>query len=160
MNGIQEVSGSIPLISTIRWCAEYSFYIELASVVKQVFLFFGSEPQTSCIFNHSRQRRLCGVYRRIGQRFDPAYLQQENGQRLAVHFPVCAFGAFIRFAHFCERVIPSPLALSPCMFTLSLLRTAHLRYRDGALSILFYWTCLVGRFFVFLDTFSAANILF
>ena len=29
LNGIQEVSGSIPLISTIRWCAEYSFLLDL-----------------------------------------------------------------------------------------------------------------------------------
>ena len=39
-----------------RWCAEYSFNIELASLVKQVFLLCGSEPRTSCIFNHSRQK--------------------------------------------------------------------------------------------------------
>jgi len=39
LNGIQEVSGSIPLISTKK-LTEYSFNIELASAVKQVFLFY------------------------------------------------------------------------------------------------------------------------
>ena len=46
-------------------------------------------------FNHSRQRRLCGVYRRIGQRFDPTYLHQKSTDSTLNR---CFFSNFFRFS--------------------------------------------------------------
>jgi len=72
INGIQEVSGSIPLISTNekdRLCAC------LFSLVQT-----GSYTADLLHINQIRLRRLSGVYRRKGQRFDPAYLHHKSSE--------------------------------------------------------------------------------
>ena len=87
MNGIQEVSGSIPLISTknkedVKCDVLFPFSVE-------------GEPLTSCISIRPPQA-LSGVYRRKGQRFDPAYLHQMNEAAERLPF---SFGKTGRFVH-------------------------------------------------------------
>ncbi len=70
LNGIQEVSGSIPLISTKR-----NSHRKVA-----VFLCRGSSGTAADLlpFNRSRQRRAGRRLRRTGQRFDPARLWRKK----------------------------------------------------------------------------------
>jgi hypothetical protein len=83
LNGIQEVSGSIPLISTKGKRTDFSVC---------PFIYVCREPRTSCIYITAASRP-CGAKRRTGQRFDPAYLHQGKKDRLfGLSFPLCLQG--------------------------------------------------------------------